>query len=64
MPLIEISEKQLLALNAVVYGCNTNKRLVGASYMTGIGSDNPKTISFYEAIGIVSEMLEKLEDEV
>ena len=62
MPLIEVSEKQLLALNAVVYGCNTNKRLVGASFMSGIGSDNPKTISFYEAIGIVSEMLEKLED--
>ena len=62
MPLIEISEKQLLALNAVVYGCNTNKRLAGASFMSGIGSDNPKTISFYEAIGIVSEMLEKLED--
>lgn len=62
MPLIEVSEKQLLALKAVVFGCNTNKKLAGASYMTGISSDNPKTISFYEAIGIMNEMLEKLED--
>ena len=59
MRLIEVSEKELLALKAVVYGCNTNKRLVGASYLTGIGTENEKTISFYEALKIVDEMFDE-----
>lgn len=57
MGLIEVSEKQLLALKAVVHGCNTNKRLVGASYMHNIQSESPEMISYYEAIKTVDEML-------
>lgn len=57
MRLIEVSDKQLLALKAVVHGCNTNKRLVGASYMKNIRSEKPEMISYYEAIKTVDEML-------
>jgi hypothetical protein len=57
MRLIEVSEKQLLALKAVVHGCNTNKRLVMASYMSNIRSEKPEMISYYEAIKTVDEML-------
>ena len=57
MRLIEVSEKQLLAIKAVVHGCNTNKRLVGASYMHNIRSEKPEMISYYEAIKTVDEML-------
>ena len=57
MRMIEVSEKQLLALKAVVHGCNTNKRLVGASYMKNIRSEKPEMISYYEAIKTVDEML-------
>ncbi len=57
MRLIEVSDKQLLALKAVVHGCNINKRLVGASYMKNIRSEKPEMISYYEAIKTVDEML-------
>lgn len=57
MRMIEVSDKQLLALKAVVHGCNTNKRLVGASYMSNIRSEKPEMISYYEAIKTVDEML-------
>ena len=59
MRLIAVPEKQMLAIKAVVYGCNTNKRLVGASYMANIRSESPEMISYYEAIKAVYEMLEQ-----
>lgn len=59
MRLIEVSDKQLLALKAVVHGCNTNKRLSGASYMANIHSESPEMISYYEAIKTVDEMLSR-----
>lgn len=58
MRLIRLDEKRDLALKAVVYGCNTNKRLVGSSYMTGIDSGSPKTISFYDALDVIDKMMD------
>ena len=58
MRLIKLDDKRELALKAIVYGCNTNKRLAGASFMTGIGSDSAETISFYDALSIIDGMMD------
>ena len=58
MRLINLDDKRALALKAVVYGCNTNKRLVGASFMSGIESDSVETISFYDALSVIDEMMD------
>lgn len=57
---IEITEEQLLAIKAMAYGCANNKRLVGASYMTGLSTDNPQSIPFGKAWVIVQEFVEEL----
>jgi hypothetical protein len=57
--LIEITEEQLLAIKAMAYGCANNKRLVGASYMTGLTTDNPQSIPFGKAWVIVQEFVEE-----
>lgn len=59
--LIELTEKQITALKAVAYGCNKNKRLVGASYVCDIHSKKTQDISFYEALNIVYEILDELD---
>ena len=59
--LIGLTDKQILALKAVAYGCNKNKRLVGASYISEIHSAKTQDISFYEALIVVYELLDKLE---
>ena len=59
--LIEITEEQLLAIKAVAYGCANNKRLVGASYMTGLSTENPQQIPFAKAWQIVQDFVEKME---
>ena len=61
--MIVVNEEQVLALNAVFYGCNTNKRLVGSTYLQGLKSNHPKEIKFYDALKIVSELLESMEQE-
>ena len=58
MRLIQLDEKRNLALKAIVYGCNTNKRLVGSSYMTGIDSGSPEIISFYDALDVIDKMMD------
>ena len=60
--LIDLTDKQILALKAVAYGCNKNKRLVGASFVSGINSSKTQDISFYEALTLVYDILDKLED--
>lgn len=57
MRIIKMSDMQEFALEAVVYGCNTNKRLSGASYLKDIHSEHPRTISFYTALEVVDEMM-------
>lgn len=60
MPVVEITEKELLAIRAVTYGCNTNKRLQGASFVSGIGTENEEMITFYEAINVVDSFIDKV----
>ena len=57
---IEINEKELLAIKAVKYGCETNKRLVMSSYLTAIGTEQEQSIGFGEAINIVTDLLDRL----
>ncbi len=54
----QITEKDLFALRAVLYGCNTNKKLVGGHFLDRSTS---KTISFEDALVVVYELLERLE---
>lgn len=57
--LIEITEEQMLAIKAMAYGCACNKRLVGASYMTGLATNSPQSIPFNEAWSITQEFIEQ-----
>lgn len=59
--LIDLSDKQILALKAVAYGCNKNKRLAGSSYVTDIFGTNTQEISFYDALNIVYEIIDKMD---
>lgn len=59
--MLELTEKQILALKAVTYGCNTNSRLRGASYMIGRATNHPQEISFYEALSIVDQLIADIE---
>jgi hypothetical protein len=56
-----VTEKQLLALKAVAYGCNKNKRLVGATYVSDIFDENPQEISFFDALNIVYEIIDEMD---
>lgn len=57
--LLVLDEETALAIAAGAHGCNTNKRLFGASYMRNFRSDNPQSISYYRAIEILTEIAEK-----
>ena len=59
--MLALTENQLLALKAVAYGCNKNKRLVGATYVHDIFGENPKEISFYDALNIVYEIIAEMD---
>ena len=49
-----MTEKQILSLRAVLYGCMTNLKLENAIYKT---LSSKHTISFDEATNIVSDMI-------
>jgi hypothetical protein len=56
-----VDEKTILALKAVVYGCNTNKKLVWGHFAHNINDPvKMQTIEFAEAIQISSSVIEKL----
>ena len=57
---IEINEKELLAIKAVKYGCETNKRLIMSTYVADIGTEHEQSIGFGEAINIVNDLLDRL----
>lgn len=59
----ELTEKHILALKAVAYGCNKNRKLDGALFISNIHATNQETISFFEALSIVYELIDKLENE-
>lgn len=57
---MKFTEKELLALSAVYYGCNANKRLIGSSYVQNFREpDKRKEIPFHEALEIVRGILEE-----
>ena len=56
---VVLDEETALALAACAHGCNTNKRLFGASYMRNFRSDNPQSITYYRAIEVLTEMAER-----
>lgn len=53
------TEKELLALCAVYRGCNTNRRLIGSTYVQHFGTENEREISYFDALKIVDEMIEE-----
>nr|DAQ28893.1 MAG TPA: hypothetical protein [Caudoviricetes sp.] len=59
---MNLSEKELLALRAVCYGCNTNKRLIGSTFVENFRDpDRRQEIDFSEALEIVHNLIEKME---
>lgn len=58
-------DELILALKAVVYGTNTNRRLNATSiFVHNIHSINSEQIKFIEAIRIVNEYIDTLTGEV
>ena len=53
------TKKELLALCAVYRGCNTNRRVNGSTYVQNFGTEDEREISYYDALKIVGEMIEK-----
>lgn len=51
------TSEELLAMQAVYRGCNTNKRLAGSIYVQNFGTDSEREISYYDALGIVEKMI-------
>ena len=60
---LELTEKEVLALKAVAYGCNKNKKLVGSTYIEDIKAEKPKEISFYDALIAVFSIIDHIEEE-
>ena len=53
MRITEITEKELLALQAVYRGCRTNSRIKGAIYVRNPMSPSKREISYYDALFIL-----------
>ena len=60
---LELTENEVLALKAVAYGCNKNKKLVGATYIEDITADKPKEITFYDALIAVFSIIDRIDYE-
>ena len=60
---LELTEKEVLALKAVVYGYNKNKKLVGSTYIEDIKAEKPKEITFYDALIAVFSIIDRIDDE-
>jgi len=65
----KLTKKQLLALKAVVYGCNTNKKCGNGGIFVvyeNVSNKNfniKEEITFIEALKIMFELIEKEEQE-
>ena len=57
MKISEVSEKELLALQAVYRGCNTNRRLIGETYVRDIRKPIWDEISYYDALKILDKII-------
>lgn len=51
--------EELLALQAVYRGCNTNKRLIASTYVQNFGTENEREISYYSALEVVDKIIQK-----
>lgn len=59
---VMFSETDLLSLKAVLYGCNTNRKLVAGHFVQNIhDSEKQKQISFEKAIQNVMSIIDRLE---
>ena len=56
-----MTSKRLLALKAVCYGCNVNKKLFGSTYCINFGTKDEQEISYYDAITEVLLMIDEEE---
>lgn len=59
---LELTESEVLALKAVAYGCNKNKKLVGSTYIEDINAEQPKEISFYDALIKIYSVIDHIEE--
>ena len=64
MKTVTLTDTEILALRAVVYGCNTNRRCFGASFLRRNfdESGNEEMITFFTAIESVSDLLDRLDE--
>lgn len=53
------TSEELLALQAVFRGCNTNKRIQGAMYVQNFGTTHEREISYFDALKIVGEIIKE-----
>lgn len=54
----EFTPEEILALRAVYRGCNTNKRLIGSTYVHNFGTEDEISISYYDALKVVENIIE------
>ena len=59
---LELTEKEVLALKAVAYGCNKNKKLAGSTYIEDIKAEKSKEITFYDALIAVFSIIDRIDD--
>lgn len=57
MKISEVSEKELLALQAVYRGCNTNRKLIGGIYVRDVRKSVWDEISYCEALKILDNII-------
>lgn len=60
----KLTTKDILSLEAVLYGCAKNKRTTtGGTFVKYIHSDNPQSISFDDAMANVADIIYKFYEE-
>lgn len=57
MRITEVTEKELLALQAVYRGCRTNSRIKGAIYVRNPMSPSKREISYYDALIVFDKII-------
>ena len=53
------TSEELLALQALCRGCSSNPRITGATFVKAIGTSSEEKISYYDALKVVSKMINK-----
>lgn len=61
---MKITKQEVLALEAVTYGCNTNKKCALGTFVKDIHNyKEENTIEFEDAIQIVWNLIDRIEEE-